>query len=175
MFEICRKIKFSIPTERKYKPKVVTQKCDWCEFPKQTTKHYLYDCKVAKQIWQDLSQYINDMYPNVENVSLEEASYKDIWCGTVYAGAHHVFNFMVLVTKQYLYACKCKFESEKMLPNFHSVRNLINMYERLELHNARKSGNVEKHKIKWAGIDTKQKTSCDIDRFVNEYIEKFTC
>ena len=57
----------------------------------------------------------------------------------------HIINFIILITKQYLYAQRCL----KLPANFIELKARINMLKNTEYYIAKKNNNVTKHLAKW--------------------------
>ena len=103
-------------------------------------------------------------------------SAKTIMLNTVHPHSKHITNFLVLVTKQYIYACKC----QRVPYNFKDAINRFENIYYLERYNASKNNRLFQHETKWApytGIKVKKcppsdqsTTNDNINNFIYEYV-----
>ena len=99
----------------------------------QDIKHLLFECKKSEKLWWHLRQLCQEITPECK------WTYENIFLNAVHPRPHHVINFLVLVTKQYVYACKCT----KSTPHIKVLLLKILEYQRLEKFNARTTSQVK--------------------------------
>ena len=91
--------------------KVSSQKCEYCTEIKQNPTHLLYTCPGIQPIWKKLEMYASCM-DMVEKVNF---TLHNVMLNLIHDDPQHICNFMVLVTKQYIYYCKCAAKKTKFL------------------------------------------------------------
>ena len=126
-----------------YWKKVTSQQCDLCPHPKQNIFHMLFWCPKLQSFWRKVACFcancLNDPPDTVFDV-------KSVFLNCVVeSNVGHLINFIVLVAKQYIYACKCKKE-EIRFEQF--IRNIQELYN-VEKYNAQINGNIMFHNKKW--------------------------
>ena len=121
--------------------KVETNICNLCEGEKQTITHLMYFCPVVKLLWRDIESKCAEFpcvfgFRNILfNLVMEESP-----C--------HIVNLIVLITKQYIFRCKC----------FNSTPNIAHLYaeiknvRRIELYNALSNGDAKKVRKRWQTV-----------------------
>ena len=125
-----------------YWKKVTSKLCEFCEKGKQTIMHLMSECNQIKQVWNEFKQFINQHVCYKGSITLTT---KTIILNSVHPDPKNVINFLVLVTKQYIYAQKClgqKIMFKQLVENFTKLKEL-------ELYNARKDFKEFKHDRKW--------------------------
>ena len=65
----------------------------------------------------------------------------------------HVYNFFVLIAKQFIFRCKC----QNKLPTFQAMINEVKYIRRIELYNSISDGTYEKMLKKWKPVFQKLK------------------
>ena len=90
-----------------------SKKCDYCEEAIQTPAHMLYLCPKICTIWHGLEKYVKEYFDLPPNVI--EFTLYNVFMSLVYPKASNIVNFLVLVAKQYIYACKCLNENPNVL------------------------------------------------------------
>ena len=71
---------------------------------------------------------------------------ESVHIGFIHSNPGHLTNFLPLVLKQYVFACKCKGDT----PNFAVYLDKVRAMQSIEKYNAQISGKCKKHIIKWA-------------------------
>ena len=85
--------------DRLYHWKIVnSQKCDYCENPKQNVQHLLYDCKVAQNIWQELYKFIKECM--IVEAGTIEINYHNVFINRIHPKYGHIVNLICLIIKQ---------------------------------------------------------------------------
>ena len=90
-----------------YKWKIVkTEKCNLCNNAKQDNTHLFLECIKTRKIWQ----LIKDICPTIPNSAW---NINNIICNNVHPDVNDISNLLILITKQYIFRCKC----ENVSPN----------------------------------------------------------
>ena len=118
----------------------VPPECSFCKETMENYAHLFLKCKIVHQMWKALKKWLYhfcyvplelDLYQLMFN------KYKDSFAQMV--------NTIILITKQYIYACKCKNE----LPNFGQLAHKTNYYKNLEAISAKNAKKPKFHDKKW--------------------------
>ena len=128
---------------------------------KETMLHLLYKCEVVKEIWQEIKKLCKGI-TDKDNCEISE---ENIMLNRVNGKPSHIFNFITIVTKQYIYATKC---SDKKL-SFQELKGKIELFQRYELFQAKKDDKVTQHCRKWYIENEYNGTGLE-DEIVNRYI-----
>ena len=115
--------------------------CTFCQTHKETIAHLFYTCVHTQQIWKSLITYMHKM----EQSTLLELSQDVIPTNYFIDDPRHAFNFIVLLSKQYIYASRCL----KNIPNFNHLVQQIERVKSFELFQVKKTNMIKKHCIKW--------------------------
>ena len=115
---------------------VDSQLCNFCNIEKQTNLHLLYGCTFVKKIWVSIGAYY------MPEVVISSTAIME---NNVNKKSLHVHNFIVLVTKQYIFRCKC----ENVKPKFETLQAELRLWKKIEEYNAKLNSRLEKHKNKW--------------------------
>ena len=147
-----------------YWKKVDSQGCERCNCIKQTTRHLLFECPIATKIWEQFQFFVR----NCIEYNSDEISYsfqvEDLFLGSVVANPRHIVNFLVLVTKQYLYATKFT----KKWVSFKTLLHLFDELQGIERYNALKANSLSKHFNKWVHYNPRCGNS---DRNARAYLD----
>ena len=120
------------------------QKCEYCkDCSKQTITHLLYSCINSQKLWSSLEDWLDDM--GIDFALTE----KNTILNNVHPNPYHVTNFLVLVTKQYIYRCKCM-GNDIMFKN---LKLEINNMREIEKYNAAKNNEIQSYRKKWSIIN----------------------
>ena len=111
-----------------------SNKCMFCDTNVETLQHLMIDCKYVKRIWDAIFKLFK--IPSV--LSLEMLLYNDLQNNHT-----HVYNLIVLTTKQYIYHARCQNKKSSII----AVKNEIKQTRNIELFIAKKE-NVYKKFIK---------------------------
>lgn len=153
-----------IPTNRKlYLWKLKdSQKCTFCDHEEENEIHLFVECGAIQNVWDALKDFIrtNDTtgFQTVLNWSAS-----NIIFSTVHPSPANVINFLVTITKQYIYKVRCingKPFGEHLLLE---IENIYQIEESLAI----KKGKWCKHKQKWGNL--KNLPDQDED-YVTEYL-----
>ena len=77
--------------------------CTFCGETKEELSHIFYECKVITKIWCK----IKDLFKQIDNTAVFQLNAETVLLNTVHKKAMHVFNFIVLSVKCYIYSKKC--------------------------------------------------------------------
>ena len=75
-------------------------KCQFCKTDDETLAHLFNECLIVKEIW--------DALVCLSKGTLEFNSPQDIIFNTVNDQTDHIVNFICILTKQYIYRCRCQ-------------------------------------------------------------------
>ena len=115
--------------------------CSFCKKEEETAVHIMCKCEESLYIWRQLSEYLLQEY-NIPTTSLQP---KSIILNQIVTDKRSIGNFLCLVTKQYIYKCRCL---GKQL-HFPPLRESIKAIENIEKYIAIKNGKEGKHRKKW--------------------------
>ena len=119
----------------------VSEQCSFCKHDKENMVHFFLRCHVVKEIYSQLEEYIKTI---CQNIRLEFCD-KNVMGNMIHPDPRHLANFMLLVTKQYLYAAKCL----KQTPSFRAIENLIVKYRSYEKYYAIKNNKLKNFCTSW--------------------------
>ena len=122
--------------------------CFFCLETTETVVHIMTSCSVIKGIWQNFEEFVVENYM-VDRTKLSITP-RNIITNTIYPIVGHVVNFLCLITKQYIYRCKCL----KNRLNFEDIIRMFRHYQCIEKYIAKKNGNEAFHKMKWASQES---------------------
>ena len=122
--------------------KVNTQQCDYCTFEKQVMCHLLWKCNKSQSLWKMLknlgSKYHVELELNLANVLYNVIARPN----------SNIFNFLTLVTKFYIYRCKC----QQKQPSYEVLKKEYILYYEMEKYIAMKVNKYAKFKRKWSPV-----------------------
>ena len=115
--------------------------CSLCNSVEETIIHLMFQCPVVLAIWRG---YVTDKLRSItdEPFDLNE---KTVMENRIHPNPAHVFNFVCLVTKMYIYSSKCV---QKKLTSM-ALDAQIERYKSYELYEAKKSNKLFLHCKKW--------------------------
>ena len=120
--------------------------CFFCEEEKETINHLLVHCKYVQPIWDCVREICNQ----ISKTEIIVISEKAIMENLINPRLEHVFNFICLVTKQFIYSNKC---TQTKLTKQGLIQR-IEKYKRYELYQAKRENTLRKHCKKWLIVDT---------------------
>ena len=104
----------------------------------------MYECTRAEVLWKKLGLFFTK-YMLIETQSID-FNFENVFINRVHRAPNHVINFMILVTKQYLYTSKCL----KKTPSFVELLLKIEELRKIEMYNAKVKNTMNTHTRKWA-------------------------
>lgn len=138
--------------------------CTFCNTEVEDELHLFCQCTQIQEIWKEIKNYIkiNDKHNTSEILQWRD---RDIILNTVHPKAANVINFLVLISKQYIYRCRCL----KQKPNKDCLLQEIENIQNMEFRIANYKGKLIRHVIKWS-------TLMDFDEtnqtgYIQEYLE----
>ena len=121
--------------------KVDSNVCNFCKVEKQTIVHLMYRCPVVQQVWQTLELKLIQFPCDFNTRSV-------LFNLVINNKTSHVINFIVLITKQYIFRCKCY----DVIPSVNQLFSEIANIRRVELCNSWSSGSSTKVYNKWRPV-----------------------
>ena len=118
-----------------------SEKCTFCKKETETIIHLFWNCEEAQKLWS-IAKEVCQVITKKEKINV---NYTNLMSGNIVEVKNHIFNFVFLVAKQYLYAKRC----QKNNVNKHEFIAQIEKYKRYEKYQAIKEGKMHKHIKKW--------------------------
>ena len=115
--------------------------CSFCKEHPENLIHFFWECDITTQIWLQLKNYCKTITKE-EECSIDMLN---VLFNTVNKKPNHIFNFLTLVCKQYLYASRCL----KKTPSFNGLLSTINKLRKYEKYKAVKEDKLTTHLKKW--------------------------
>ena len=149
--------------------KVDSQKCEYCNDNKQTTKHLLFNCTfINEKIWRRFQKLVNNVM-EIKATELNIPTPENMLLNNYHSSPGHIVNFMLLLAKQYIYACKCC----KTKPSFKILMDKINLAQVTEKFNATRKNKLYKHLRKWAPYTKELIVANPKNQNKSDYIEEY--
>ena len=121
----------------------VSPLCTFCANQVETTIHLLYNCPMILPLWERLSTWTNYF------LQIDIIFSMDIVFLNNYRGKQkEIINSMIIVMKQYIYACKCK----ESIPTFGNFVTKLSHWYFVEKDIAYKDNKVDKFHKKWQAM-----------------------
>ena len=79
--------------------------CELCHEERQTVTHLFFDCPKIAEIWRKTQEYLQQKM-NIDTNELQ-FTVRTIMLNIVHENRFHIANFIVLIVKQHIHACKC--------------------------------------------------------------------
>ena len=117
--------------------------CTFCKAHQEDIYHLLIHCPISKNIWRELQSFL---YTKT-NISIAFEA-RDIILGNEFFPFYELYNHLIILTKQYLYACKCLV----ILPESSNLLRKIKQEYHIEKLKGSYDNNVAKVEKKWAPI-----------------------
>ena len=115
--------------------------CEFCGY-KQTIMHLMWECQEVQKIWTRFAEIF------LEN-ELDSLNFANILFNRViFKPENHIVNFLVLVTKQFIFRKKC--QNKKL-----SINELMyeyNLHRKIELYNAATNQTTKKCTKRWSPV-----------------------
>lgn len=115
--------------------------CTFCNERVETLVHLFFMCEVSDRIWQSVIQYVNDL--EIANDLDYSIANRILNCVSVKPA--HIVNCLILVTKQYLFRCKCN----KTKPEIDALKAEFILLERIEHRIAIQTNRFKRHSLRW--------------------------
>ena len=124
--------------------KDIGKECYFCKSEEESVIHLLLNCSIIKKFWNKLVKWL-DYFCNIqlqlEPITILFNMYRDSFPLLV--------NTIILITKQYIYATKCK--ASKL--DFKILISKINHYRALEYNAAKNRNKITEFTRKWEIYD----------------------
>ena len=120
-----------------------SDRCTFCKTAKEDIYHTLVHCKFSKRIWAYLQTYMSEK----TGITLQFSD-NDIILGSNFFPFFQLYNHILLLTKQYLYACRCL----AVIPATDVLKTKIEREYQIELSMGKFGNFVDKVIDKWVPI-----------------------
>ena len=113
--------------------KVPTDRCTFCKNSQEDIHHILLFCRFSRALWNDLHAYI------VRKTGIDvPLSDEDLIFGNKLLPFPNLYNHILILTKQYIYACRCLNDT----PDINALIRKIDREYRIELSTYSKESNI---------------------------------
>ena len=148
---------------------VDTANCNFCNTEIQTVVHLFSECTVTKKILHQLIEFLNK-YTAIKSKELGIMT-ANIITNKIHEKPKHIANYLLLITKQYLFYCKC---CGKMPTIEELMLRIENVYQ-VKHYNAVYTSRVINHQKKWYPYThrTPQSGKKSKSKNLMEYIEEY--
>ena len=140
--------------------------CTNCKKEKEHALHFFVLCEHAKKIWEWIRQFCHQMSPD----EVKEFSDRNIMLNLVNCNPKHVFNYIVLITKTFMYSKRCLQKEIRK----HELYAIIWKYRNFELYYAKANEKLSYHMKKWSFVKNDQIRN-NLTGLETEYVEKVYC
>ena len=117
--------------------------CTFCHEYEETVLHVLYLCPSLKEIWDFLQNEVLRSTGEHPDISVENVIFNRIA-----PKKNSIGNFLCLLTKFYVYKCRCA----KTIPKIKELENYFKHVQNIEKYIAMKNGHMSKHIRKWCSM-----------------------
>ena len=139
--------------------------CTFCNSETETITHLLCHCDKVKTLWKELVSFVCSKY-SIDEFTITEKSILLNDVGLV--KKYHVINFIVLITKQYIYRQRCM---KKELV-FNHLKAEINRIEQMEKYIAIKNDKFNIHVRKWCDFYGNVNGSMSIFNYAQQHLDQ---
>ena len=120
----------------------------------------LVECTQLHSVWEYVKSILKD--------HKLEWNAANIMCDKVHSNSKHIANLVVLITKQYIYRCKC----EGTIPKRNILQAEIIMYYKADLYRSRNNRQVDVHITKWLAInDFLLLSGCEMPEYIKSKMQ----
>ena len=141
--------------------------CELCKVERETMLHLFVKCEKTKKLWEEVKKYLKDLGAIEEEISMQPAN---ILFNTVLSRSNSVANFIVLITKYYIYSQRCMGKSLFMKELEAKLRHVQN----IEKFIAVKNNKLGLHYKKWNLNFSSDAKDMDIDMYVQQYVQNMS-
>ena len=135
-----------VTNEKLFRWKILdTDKCTFCNVAVENTFHLIWECQVAKTIWDQIKTWVKNSSNRTLNLNLKNI----VFCRLTTNPMDWV-NTLCIIVMQYLYSSRCL----KVIPNFARLKSQILDMHNLEKYIAVKNNKLKKHENKWKYFKT---------------------
>ena len=114
--------------------------CTFCKNTRETVKHLMWECDVTKDLWVNISNWMNTDLNIFFNVS-----YKNICFGLFDDNFDFFQNIIIILGKRYIYRCRV----EEKKPSFYIFKSWIKLIEKSERIISERSNRIIPHNNRW--------------------------
>ena len=145
--------------------------CTFCQESKEDIVHIFLKCSIVKNFWSGIRKICSGM----GNFTLNDSESNILFC-LVHPSPEHIYNFVYLVAKQYIYATKCLNKQ----PSIIEFERRLAKIRSFECYYAKINNKLSSHCKKWllrnesSGDIAYNGTNLDIDiatQYINNTIE----
>ena len=135
--------------------------CTFCNLTEESVLHLMFQCQKTTAIWQE---YVTN---KLKSIAVEpfDINEKSVMENRIHTNPCHVFNFICLATKMYIYSSKCA--QKALAPQ--ALDAQIERYKNYEFYEAKKTNKLLFHCKKWFIPKQYNGTGLE-DDFVREYV-----
>ena len=118
-----------------------TNECTYCANSTETYAHFFWECSYAQKVWKWVDEYVD----SIDNGDKYERNIVSVCLLTVNESCNHIYNFLILIAKQYMYASRCQKKAYNKFEFLQRIRR-IRSYE---LYQAKMTNTLNKFCVKW--------------------------
>ena len=115
--------------------------CTFCQHGKEDVSHFFWDCKEAQNCWE----WVKDICQTMFKTNQLKLTKENVLLNRIMLPPAHVFNFICLIAKKYMYTQRCK---QKPMSK-QALTMLVEKFKRYELYYAKKHDKSKIHCKKW--------------------------
>ena len=152
---------------------VESKKCEYCRTEVQTNKHLMFECTNI-QLWHRFTRFLQK-FTDIDTKQLE-FKWENILINRVHKDRKHIVNYMVLITKQYVFAQKC-LGSQIQFPDVISKIEQIYQYEKFNAKGNKQEITVHNRWCPYSGLEPRynetgnnSNENTNVEQIVHEYI-----
>ena len=138
-----------------------TNTCSSCPQKIENIKHFLWDCKQTQKLYQWIREWCNKVDPGEQL----QINFSNVILNNIHENPGHIFNFVLLLGKQYLYVKRCKVEPINKTELYAKIETT----QRLEMYEAIVKNKVNQHIKKWC-LCKKNEMIYNGSGFENQYV-----
>ena len=120
-----------------------SDRCSFCDLHEENIFHLLMTCETSKEIWIFLQRFLYSK-TNIHLIFSEQ----DLLLGSEFFPFFQVYNHLIILTKQYIYACRCK----GIRPNGNVLLSKIELEYEIEKRSNFGDRHLARVKKKWEPI-----------------------
>lgn len=145
----------------------VSDYCTFCKDHVETTTHLFCTCKEVLELWEDINLFIITRTSR-EIVNILEWLKETILLNTVHPKSSHIINFVVLITKQYIYRQRC---ANRVLYSQLLIKEIKNIML-IEQNIAKSKNKLKRHFEKWSPLFPELESELEVqDNYISNYIQ----
>lgn len=139
--------------------------CSFCNRERESYKHLFFECSWVRPILNNLEHWFYLLIDDHNHEIL--LNVQTILFNSVMLKPSHIFNYVILIAKYYIYTCRCA----NRKPNFVGVKEKIESMYKVEEFIAKKENKWNRHVRKWNIIKPNLQLQQEEDQqFIDLYI-----